>query len=70
MTKAEMRKEIERAMAVFGGEIRRCEVVGGKELLSRYTANYRAGSGKSRLGKSGSGKYSMSESNAKRRVWA
>lgn len=68
MTKAEMRKEIERAMSEFKGEIIRSEMVGGE--VKRYTANYRAGTGKSRLGKNGSGKYSMCESNARRSVWS
>jgi hypothetical protein len=68
MTKAEMREQIERAMSEFKGEIQRSEKVLGE--VKGYTANYRAGTGRSRLGKNGGGKYSMSETNARRSVWS
>ena len=48
-----------------GNTINRSEnVLGSKSLnmFSRYSANYRAGSGKTRMGKNGSGKARMSES--------
>ena len=48
-----------------GNTIKRSEkVLGSKSLnmFSRYSANYRAGSGKTRMGKNGSGKARMSES--------
>jgi hypothetical protein len=48
-----------------GNAIKRSEkVLGSKSLnmFSRYSANYRAGSGKTRMGKNGSGKFRMSES--------
>ena len=47
-----------------GNTIKRSEkVLGSKSLnmFSRYSANYRAGSGKTRMGKNGSGKARMSE---------
>ncbi|MBT3501258.1 MAG: hypothetical protein HN464_02880 [Candidatus Marinimicrobia bacterium] len=48
-----------------GNKIEKSEkVLGSKSLnlFSRYSANYRAGSGKTRMGKNGSGKARMSES--------
>ena len=47
-----------------GGRIERSEkVIGSKSLdmFSKYSANYRGGSGKTRMGKNGSGKARMSE---------
>ena len=47
-----------------GGRIKRSEkILGAKSLnlFSKYSANYRAGSGKTRMGKNGSGKARMSE---------
>jgi hypothetical protein len=47
-----------------GNTIKRSEkVLGSKSLnmFSRYSANYRGGSGKTRMGKNGSGKARMSE---------
>ena len=47
-----------------GGRIERSErILGVKSMnmFSRYSANYRGGSGKTRLGKNGSGKARMSE---------
>ena len=47
-----------------GGHIDRTEKIHGTKSLnmfSRHSANYRAGSGKTRLGKNGSGKARMSE---------
>jgi hypothetical protein len=47
-----------------GNKIEKSEkVLGSKSLnmFSRYSANYRAGSGKTRMGKNGSGKFRMSE---------
>jgi hypothetical protein len=47
-----------------GNKIEKSEkVLGSKSLnlFSRYSANYRAGSGKTRMGKNGSGKARMSE---------
>lgn len=48
-----------------GGRIERSEkIIGAKSLnmFSKFDANYRAGSGKTRMGKNGSGKARMSES--------
>ena len=48
-----------------GNKIEKSEKVLGSKtlnLFSRYSANYRAGSGKTRMGKNGSGKARMSES--------
>ena len=48
-----------------GGRIERSEtIIGAKSLnmFSRFDANYRGGSGKTRMGKNGSGKARMSES--------
>ena len=48
-----------------GGRIKRSEkILGAKSLnlFSKYSANYRGGSGKTRMGKNGSGKARMSES--------
>ena len=47
-----------------GGRIKRSEkILGAKSqnLFSKYSANYRGGSGKTRMGKNGSGKARMSE---------
>ena len=47
-----------------GGKIDRSEAVHGTQSLnmfSRHSANYKAGLGKCRLGKNGSGKARMSE---------
>ena len=47
-----------------GNKIEKSEkVLGSKSLnlFSRYSANYRAGTGKTRMGKNGSGKARMSE---------
>ena len=47
-----------------GNKIEKSEkVLGSKSLnlFSRYSANYRAGSGKTRMGKNGTGKARMSE---------
>ncbi|SVC87772.1 uncharacterized protein METZ01_LOCUS340626 [marine metagenome] len=47
-----------------GGRVERSEkVLGAKSLnlFSKYSANYRGGSGKTRMGKNGSGKARMSE---------
>jgi hypothetical protein len=47
-----------------GNKIKKSEkVLGSKSLnlFSRYSANYRGGSGKTRMGKNGSGKARMSE---------
>ena len=47
-----------------GNKIEKSEkILGSKSLnlFSRYSANYRAGSGKTRMGKNGSGKARMSE---------
>lgn len=61
MTKSEMRVRVEEAMKSYNGSVTKSTKVLGKELLSKYTANYRAGSGRTRMGKNGSGKYSMTE---------
>ena len=48
-----------------GGRIERSsKVIGARSLnmFSKFDANYRAGSGKTRMGKNGSGKARMSES--------
>ena len=48
-----------------GGRIERSsKIIGAKSLnmFSKFDANYRAGSGKTRMGKNGSGKARMSES--------
>jgi hypothetical protein len=47
-----------------GGRVERSsKVLGAKSLnmFSKYSANYRGGSGKTRMGKNGSGKARMSE---------
>lgn len=48
-----------------GGRIERSEkIIGAKSLnmFSKFDANYRGGSGKTRMGKNGSGRARMSES--------
>lgn len=67
MTKSEMRVRVEEAMKSYNGSVTKSTKVLGKELLSKYTANYRAGSGRTRMGKNGSGKYCMTE---KRGHWS
>jgi len=67
MTKAEMRDRVEEAMKSYNGSVTKSTKVLGKELLSKYTANYRAGSGRTRMGKNGSGKYRMTET---RGLWS
>lgn len=42
MTKEEMREQIARAMSEFNGPINRNNRVGGKNLLSKRSANCRA----------------------------
>ena len=47
-----------------GGRVERSEKILGTKtlnLFSRYSANYRGGPGKTRMGKNGSGKARMSE---------
>jgi len=47
-----------------GGRVERSsKVLGAKSLnmFSKYSANYRGGSGRTRMGKNGSGKYRMTE---------
>ena len=59
------RRETVEEFLARGNTINRSEkVLGSKSLnmFSRYSANYRAGSGKTRMGKNGSGKARMSES--------
>ncbi len=61
---SEMRRESVEEFLSRGGRIERSEtVIGAKSLnmFSRFDANYRAGSGKTRMGKNGSGRARMSE---------
>jgi hypothetical protein len=58
------KKETVEEFLARGGRIERSEkIIGAKSinLFSKYSANYRGGSGKTRLGKNGSGKARMSE---------
>jgi len=60
-----MRNETVEEFLARGGSIERTEKVHGTESLnmfSKHSANYRAGSGKCRMGKNGSGKHRMTES--------
>ena len=62
---SEMRRESVEEFLARGGHIERSTKVLGSSSLnmfSKYSANYRAGSGKTRMGKNGSGKARMSES--------
>ena len=61
----EVRNETVSEFLARGGHIERSTKVLGSSSLnmfSKYSANYRAGSGKTRMGKNGSGKARMSES--------
>ena len=58
------RKETVEEFLARGKKIEKSEkVLGAKSLnlFSKYSANYRGGSGKTRMGKNGSGKARMSE---------
>ena len=62
---SEVRNETVSEFLARGGRIERSSKVLGSSSLnmfSKYSANYRAGSGKTRMGKNGSGKARMSES--------
>ena len=62
---SEVRNETVSEFLARGGRIERSsKVIGARSLnmFSKYSANYRAGSGKTRMGKNGSGKARMSES--------
>ena len=62
---SEVRNETVSECLARGGHIERSTKVLGSSSLnmfSKYSANYRAGSGKTRMGKNGSGKARMSES--------
>jgi len=62
---SEIRKETVEEFLARGGRVERTEaVLGAKSLnmFSKYSANYRGGHGKTRMGKNGSGKARMSES--------
>ena len=62
---SEVRNETVSEFLARGGHIERSTKVLGSSSLnmfSKYSANYRAGSGKTRMGKNGSGKARMSES--------
>ena len=62
---SEVRNETVSEFLARGGHIERSTRVLGSSSLnmfSKYSANYRAGSGKTRMGKNGSGKARMSES--------
>ena len=61
---SEMRRESVEEFLARGGRIERSsKIIGAKSLnmFSKFDANYRAGSGKTRRGKNGSGKARMSE---------
>ena len=61
---SEVRNETVSEFLARGGHIERSTKVLGSSSLnmfSKYSANYRAGSGKTRMGKNGSGKARMSE---------
>jgi uncharacterized protein YjhX (UPF0386 family) len=63
MDMSEKHETVEEFLA-RGGRIERLrEITGAKSInmFSRYSANYRGGSGKTRLGKNGSGKARFSE---------
>ena len=62
---SEMRRESVDEFLARGGRIERSsKIIGAKSLnmFSKFDANYRAGSGKTSMGKNGSGKARMSES--------
>ena len=62
---SEVRNETVSEFLARGGHIERSTKVLGSSSLnmfSKYSANYRAGSGKTSMGKNGSGKARMSES--------
>ena len=62
---SEVRNETVSEFLARGGHIERSTKVLGSSSLnmfSKYSANYRAGSGKTRMGKNGSGNARMSES--------
>lgn len=65
MTKAEMREAVERAMETYDRPVEKIEKVLCKNLLTKHSANYRAGSSKMRMGKNGNGKHIMSETRSK-----
>ena len=61
---SEMRRESVEEFLARGGRIERSsKIIGAKSLnmFSKFDSNYRAGSGKTRMGKNGSGKARMSE---------
>ena len=61
---SEVRNETVSEFLARGGRIERSsKIIGTKSLnmFSKFDANYRAGSGKTRMGKNGSGKARMSE---------
>ena len=61
---SEMRRESVEEFLARGGRVERStKVIGSSSLnmFSKYSANYRAGSGKTRMGKNGSGRARMSE---------
>ena len=61
---SEVRNETVSEFLARGGRIERSsKIIGAKSLnmFSKFDANYRAGSGKTRMGKNGSGKARMSE---------
>ena len=63
LVKLEKRETVEEFLA-RGNKIKKSEkVLGSKSLnlFSKYSANYHGGSGKTRMGKNGSGKARMSE---------
>ena len=70
MSKSEMRQAIENAMARYDRPVEKIEKVLGENLLNKYTANYRAGSGQLRLGKNSSGKHCMSEAGGKQKAFS
>lgn len=61
MSKSEMREAIERAMMSYDRPVEKVEKVLCENLLTKYSANYKAGTSKMRMGKNGSGKHAMSE---------
>ena len=60
---SERNETVEEFLARGGRIERSTKVLGSSSLnmFSKYSANYRAGSGKTRMGKNGSGKARMSE---------
>jgi hypothetical protein len=65
MTKVEIRQAIELAMQTYDRPVEKIEKVLCENLLTKYSANYRAGSSQMRMGKNGNGKHAMSEARQK-----